>query len=192
MISRCGQQPVFCYRYQPLAAQFLRFPNDGGFSVTLHQDDRFEVRFFQNNQRVLHTATYLAPSGVRPAVRQAIEQAQYLKRLPTEMHTDPEHPARFVSRVGAEGCPMFVCDDIAQLIRRPLLDPDGRAARQLCSFIEDVFAVMGAWGIHMDLDGYVLDEDVIQPIDTSEPFERMEKEERFDGAGRSARENRPA
>ena len=164
MIPFSETPAVFYYACHPVTDTFRQFPGDGGFSVTLYQDNRLVVTLYRSDGFVRDQMTYIAPTTFQEGVWQLMPSASFVGGLPTELHLSGQRVCRFVSCIGLPGYPLITCEDIPQMIRQPLMDKDGNAARRLCVLFEDLCTVAHANGLMLDIDGYDIDPEKILPF----------------------------
>ena len=164
MIPFSETPAVFYYAFRPVAEGFGQFRGDGGFSVTLYQDNRLVVTLYRSDGFVRDQMHYVAPSTFQEGIWQLMPSASFLGGIPTDLHLSGQRTCRFVSSIGLPGYPLISCEDIPQMIRQPLMDKDGNAARRLCLLFEDLCFVAHANGLLLDIDGYDIDPEKIRSL----------------------------
>jgi len=167
MIPQPDCAAVFHYAYRPLSAEMKHTPDDGGFTLTLFQDNRLVAIHYNGQMLAQQQVTYRLPTEAKMKLLALLDSHEpVLRSLPERMFLPQGMQPRFLSRFGFEGHPFLCTEDIPQLVRLDFGDPVGRAARYLCAFFEDVAELFVPYGVEFYLNGYVVKHEQTPPQDT--------------------------
>jgi len=160
----CG--PVFHYIYRPLSGR--THPEDGGFTVTLYDNDVLVFTVFAAPCYPVSTNAFLLPESVRLDYFALVDQADaWLKTQPANLRGS-DTPA-FSSFFGFDGHPPFIVSDMPLLASLPCGDPIGRSARKLYVLFEDFAALLQHTGFTMTLNSFTWDPAGVTPLETLPP-----------------------
>ena len=158
MIVSDNERAVFHYAFKPLVKDFCTIPHDGGFSVTLYPDHSLLVTLYYDNDRPRGQIRYSVPASVITRMQEIVDDAgRWIGGISTSLKLQEGEQPRFISRIGLEGYPLLVCEDIPWLTRRPFMDADGRAARRLTSLMEDASEAIAPCGVLLGFEGFDVD-----------------------------------
>ena len=158
MIPQQEIPPVFFYGYRPVASEFKTDPRDGGFTVTLYDDNRLVFNMLDLDNTLRSSMSYDMPSDLKKNYLALLDQNNNaIASLPGTLSLPEGRIARFVSSIGFSGYPYMVSFDIPQLCHLPFGDSNGRCGRLLCSLMEDMAQVFQPFGINLSLFGFDVD-----------------------------------
>ena len=113
MIPQPDCAAVFHYAYRPLSAEMKHTPDDGGFTLTLFQDNRLVAIHYNGQMLAQQQVTYRLPTEAKMKLLALLDSHEpVLRSLPERMFLPQGMQPRFLSRFGFEGHP-FLCKEVS-------------------------------------------------------------------------------
>lgn len=150
MIDRPVNGLVFRYDYLPRVNEARLHPQDGGFSVELHQNNTMVLSLYDLNRQPVQCLSYQMPTQMKMDYLALLDKhTDTLNALDRRMMLPEDRQARYWSCFGLEGMDLIMCHDIEQMVRLPFGDPAGRQGRTLCLFFEALCELFLPYGLEL-------------------------------------------
>lgn len=149
---------LFWYVHRPLVQC-----GDGGFSVTVYENDILCFRIFDSMRQVVQELNFALPSQVREQLWEMIDGvACWRNTMPQNLRCS--HPPSCASMLGLAGHPMYVVEELEETAFLPFATQRGHFARQIFLFVEDVSEMLYHCGFRLELQRFNWDQENIFPI----------------------------
>ena len=157
---------VFSYSYTPTVPRIS--PNDGGFSVNLYDNDILEFSWRDTSSAPLGTQCFALPPAARMRYLALVQSnAGWLASFPQCMRLDRE--PRYTSFIGVDGYPLFLMEELPQLMQCPFRSIRGHYARVMYNFFEDISSIFYHFGVNITLEGFSWDANIVTPMHMAGP-----------------------
>lgn len=151
---------LFWYVHRPLVQS-----SDGGFSITVYENDILCFRLFGPMRQVVQELNFPLPGQVREQLWSMIASVQWWSSaLPQNLRCS--HPPTCASMLGLAGHPMYVVEELEETAFLPFATQRGHCARRIFLFIEDVSEMLSHYGFYLEPQRFSWDQQNIFPIPT--------------------------
>lgn len=158
MIQEPDCAAVFWYVHRPLGQ-----PDDGGFTVTIYENDTLNFKVFDGAKQAIQSLTFPLPEEVRDQVEDMIDSvAWWIGSMPETMRAS--YPPTCASMLGLNGHPMYVAEELADMAALPFATQKGHFARRLYLFLEDVSELLSSYGFYLEPQRFGWDQNNIFPM----------------------------
>lgn len=155
MISQPECRAIFHYAFRPLVREYKRYDLDGGFSVTVYDDNRAVFVMYDLPYTERTRATFmLDESFVKGYLAILSENDHWLQKLDQNVRLPENRVARYCSTFGFNGYSLINCDDPVEMMRMRLGTPEGYAARRLCMLFEDIMMLLNDYGLNLQFNDW--------------------------------------
>lgn len=175
MVVNTNEAPLFWYAYKPTAKR--ENPEDGGFSIALYRSGRLNYRQYNIYGQFTESDMQLPPEVLGRYMMIQESQDWWLRDVPLEIRHTPEGGLRLVTGelqvaytclFGFDGYPLFECQEINSLVKKPFNSRRGMYARRLRMILESVAEMLYAHGFRLDVNRFEWAWNVRQPTGSME------------------------
>lgn len=150
--------PLFWYVHRPLGQT-----EDGGFTVTIYENDTLTFTVFGAMRQVLQSLTFPLPMEVREQTEDMVDSVQWwIGSMPETMRAS--HQPMTASMLGLAGHPMYVAEELEAMASLPFATQKGHFARRLYLFLEDMSEMLSHYGFYLEPQRFSWDQQNIFPI----------------------------
>lgn len=149
---------LFWYVHRPLTPG-----NDGGFSVTVYENDILCFRLFDGLRQVVQELNFALPAQVREQLLGMIAQVDWWRGVQPQNQRCSHQPT-CASMLGLSGHPMYVVEELAEAASLPFATQRGHFSRRIFLFVEDVSEMLYHYGFRLELQRFNWDRENIFPI----------------------------
>lgn len=155
---------LFWYVYRPLGQTA-----DGGFTVTIYENDTLTFTVFGEMRQVLQELTFQLPQDVQDElVDMADSVAWWVGQMPESMRCS--HPPSCASMLGIAGHPMYVVEELEESAFLPFATQKGHFARRIFLFLEDVSELLSRFGFYLEPQRFSWDQQNVFPMMPGTPM----------------------
>ncbi|MBP3637698.1 MAG: hypothetical protein J6K13_09110 [Clostridia bacterium] len=155
---------LFWYGHRPMGQTA-----DGGFTVTIYENDTLVFSVFDGMRQVLQSLTFPLPMEVRDEVMDMVDSVQWWAgSMPQHMRCS--HPPTCASMLGLAGQPMYVVEEMEEAAFLPFATQKGHCARRLFLFLEDVSELLSHYGFYLTPRQFTWDQQNVFPIMPNGPM----------------------
>lgn len=163
MIQGPESTPLFWYVHRPLGQTA-----DGGFTVTIHDDDILEFKVFDSMRQPLQVLNFQLPPQLQDQLLDMIDSVQWwIGQMPENMRCS--HPPACASMLGLAGHPMYVVEELEETAFLPFATQKGHIARRIFLFLEDVSEMLSHYGFYLEPQRFSWNQQTIFPVEASGP-----------------------
>ena len=177
MIPQPPCRAVFKYEYRPLTMSYRRVPRDGGFSLTVYENNMAVFSMYELTDWGDMHAEVISRNAPRARSTQSVYRLDeefanrylailkrwdsWIRDLDKNICMPEGSTPRYCSRLGFHGYEMITCDEPVLLSQHaPLTSPEGRSARLLMPMFEAIAVLLADYHIHLQFNNWNVDEDV--------------------------------
>ena len=149
---------LFWYVHRPLGAT-----GDGGFTVTVYENDTLTFTVFGPMRQVMQELTFPLPGEVREQLLDMVDSVHWWAgTMPENMRCS--HPPTCASMLGLAGHPMYVVEELEESAFLPFATQRGHHARRIFLFLEDVSEMLSRYGFYLEPRRFNWDQQHIFPM----------------------------
>lgn len=149
---------LFWYVHRPMGQT-----GDGGFTVTIYENDTLSFTVFGEMRQVLQSLVFPLPMEVRDQLLDMIGSVQWwIGSMPQNMRAS--HPPSCASMLGIAGHAMYVVEELEETAFLPFATQKGHFARRLFLFLEDVSEMLSHYGFYLEPQRFSWDQQNVFPI----------------------------
>jgi len=166
MIQNQGVQALFWYVYRPMGRAAAS--GDGGFTLTLYENDTLTYTVFGPQRNPLQSFTFALPQEIRLRLMDLMDASVWwMQRMPLNMRAG--RPPQSASLMGFYAQPMFVVEDLEETAFSPFATQRGHSARRLYLMLEDVSELLAGCGLYLEPARFSWNQQLIMPLPLSFP-----------------------
>lgn len=149
---------LFWYVYRPLGQTA-----DGGFTVTVYENDTLTFTVFDGMRQVLQALTFQLHPQAQEELLELIDSVDWwVGSMPESMRCS--HPPECASMIGIAGHPMYVVEELEETAFLPFATQKGHFARRLFLFLEDVSEMLSRYGFYLEPRRFSWDQQNVFPM----------------------------
>lgn len=153
---------LFWYIHRPMGKAAA--PGDGGFTVTLYENDTLVFTMFNDMRMPVQSLTFPVPPSLREWYLMALDSADWwLRQMPLNLRSS--HPPTSASLIGFWKHPMYVIEEIEEMASAPFATQQGHYARRLYLMLEDVSEMLAGCGLYLGPRQFTWDQRMIIPLE---------------------------
>ena len=142
-------------------------PEDGGFSVNLFENNLLQYTRYAVDGTVLKEWQFAVPPRVIMTYMATVEHARgWIRGMFPCMRAGQN--ARYCCRIGIDGFPIFLLEDLQELMNCPFRSARGHYARMMYNLLEDISTEFYQAGFDLRLDGFSWDQNRNVPTKVTE------------------------
>lgn len=158
---------LFWYIHRPMGKSAM--PGDGGFTVTLYENDALIFTVFNDMRTPIQSLTFPVPCELREQYMALLNASDWwLRSLPLNLRAS--QPPAHASLLGFCGHPMFVVEDIEIMAAAPFATQQGHFARRLYLMLEDLSEMLAGYGLYLEPARFTWDQRMISPLPPSDVY----------------------
>jgi len=158
MIQEPECAALFWYVHRPLGQG-----NDGGFRVSVYENDTLTFTVFGPMSQVLQELVFPLPGEVREQIIDMAESVRWwVGIMPENMRCS--HQPTCASMLGLAGHPMYVVEELEETAFLPFATQKGHCARRIFLFLEDVSEMLSRYGFYLEPRRFNWDQQHIFPM----------------------------
>lgn len=167
MIQSQGATALFWYIHRPMGRGAA--PGDGGFTVTLYENDILTYTVFNAQRTPVQTLSFALPGEIRQRFMELLDcSCWWMQRLPLNMRAS--QAPQSASLMGFCGHPMFVVEDLEDTAFAPFATQKGHSARRLYLMLEDVSEILAGCGLYLEPMRFSWNQQLIMPLPVNYPL----------------------